>query len=43
VEIAPAIKGRIQAVTEELQRADHAIIEICMTRTSNVPPRVFIH
>ena len=34
-EIASAIKGRIQAVTKESQYADHAVIEICMTRTAN--------
>ena len=34
-EITPAIKGIIQAVMKELQRADHAIIEIRMTHTAN--------
>jgi len=33
--IAPAIKDRIQAVTEESKRADHAVIEIRITRTAN--------
>ena len=35
VEIAPAIKGRIQAVIKESQRADHVLIEIRMTCTVN--------
>ena len=33
VEIASAIKGRIQAITKESQQADHAVIEIRMTCT----------
>ena len=33
--IAPAIKGRISAVTRELQRADHTVIETRMTHTVN--------
>jgi len=33
--ITPAIIGIIQAVTRKLQHADHAAIEICITRTPN--------
>ena len=34
-EIALAIKGKIQAITEESQHVNHTVIDICMTRTSN--------
>ena len=34
-EIAPAIKGKISAVTRESRRLDHAVIEAYMTRTAN--------
>jgi len=33
--IAPAIKSRIQTVTNESHRVDHAVIEIRMNRTAN--------
>jgi len=33
--LAPLIKGIIQAVMKEAQSADHAVIEIRMTRTAN--------
>ena len=32
-DIALTIKDRVSAVIEELQRADHAVIEFYMTRT----------
>ena len=42
-EIAPTIKDKIQAVTEESQRADHVVIEICMTHTANeTSPTIYI-
>jgi len=41
--IAPAIKDRIQAVIEESKRADHAVIEIRITPTTNEAPWVYIH
>ena len=34
-EIASAIKDKIQAVIKESQSADHAVIEIRMTRVAN--------
>ena len=42
--IAPAIKGRIPAVTRESQRANHAVIENRITRTANEgSPGIYIH
>ena len=43
VEIVLFIKGRVQAVTKKLQRADHAIIEIRMTCIVNEASPIYIH
>ena len=40
-EITHAIKGIIQAVMKESQRADHAVIKIHMTSTANEDPRIY--
>jgi len=43
-EITLTIKGIIQAVIKESQHADHAVIEIRMTLTTNEDsPGIYIH